>query len=472
MTSAAAHAPTRALLAGFAAVVVLLAVVLATGDIRWRNVHAATESVKQCEELELTLQRLLTTMVDAEAGQRGFIISGAPRYLEPFDHARMQTARHLALVRTIVGDSRDDQADLHRISAAVQAKLEELGRIVDVRRQPGFDTAEAVRITDAGKQTLDELRAIVARMHARETSLLAARSADADTFLRSARVTWLVGLALAMAAIATLFAMVARHEAELRRQVLEADAEQARLRDVLRQQDDFVAVVSHELRTPTTAIVGRARMLERNHMEQDRAAEAIAAIARNADSLRHLIDDLTDATQLVSGRMRLTIGPVDWPRVISEAVDAVRLSAEDKGITLIDELEPELPVLIGDSDRLKQVVWNLLANSIKFTPAGGMVHLAVKRVDDSIALEVRDSGQGIPPSFLPHVFDRFRQGPAAGARGGVGLGLAIVRHIVELHGGQVTVQSEGVNRGATFVVDLPTSAAAVDMNMGSSMFEA
>jgi signal transduction histidine kinase len=342
--------------------------------------------------------------------------------------------------------------------------------VIELRQQTAFDAAQAVRITNAGKQTLDELRAIVARMHAREASLLAARSADANTLFRSARVTRLLGTVLAIAAVAALFVAVARQEAALLRHARTADAEQVRLREVLRQQDDFVAIVSHELRTPTTAIVGRARMLERNHMDADRAAEAVAAIARNADSLRHLIDDLTDATQLVAGRMRLTIGPVDWGSVVRDAVDAVRLSAEDKSVTLIHDVEPDLPVLIGDSQRLKQVVWNLLANSIKFTPGGGMVRLAVKRADDSIALEVRDSGQGIPHSFLPHVFDRFRQGPAAGARGGVGLGLAIVRHIVELHGGQVTVHSEGVDQGATFVVALPTTAA-VQAGMGSGMFE-
>ena len=472
MTSAAANAPTRALLVGCAAVVVLLAVVLATGEIRLRNVHAATESVRQCEELELTLQRLLTTMVDAEAGQRGFIISGAPRYLEPFDLARMQTARHLALVRAFVGDSRDDQADLHRISAAVQAKLEELARIVEVRRQPGFDSAEAVRITDAGRQTLDELRAIVARMHARETSVLAARSADAETFIRSARVTWLVGIAIAIAAVAALCAVFARREAEWRHQVLQADVEQARLREVLRQQDDFVAVVSHELRTPTTAIAGRARMLERNHMEQHRAAEAIAAIARNADSLRHLIDDLTDATQLVSGRMRLTIGPVDWIRVVREAIDAVRLSADDKSVTLIDELEADLPALTGDwtgSSKWSGTCSPTASNSRR---RGGWCTwrsgAPTTRSRSRSAIQVR----GFRPRSCRYVFDRFRQGPAAGARGGVGLGLAIVRHIVELHGGQVSVQSEGVNRGATFVVTLPTSAAALNVGVGSGVFQA
>jgi signal transduction histidine kinase len=470
MTPAAAQAPARPLLVGFAAVVVILAAAFTAGEIHLRNVRAAIDSVHQCEELEVTLQRLMTTMIDAEAGQRGFIISGAPGYLEPYVLARLQIARHLAKVGTFVGDSRDDQADLHRISAAVQVKLDELAKVIELRQQAAFDAAQAVRITNGGKQTLDELRAVVARMHAREASLLAARSADANTLFRSTRVTGLLGTVLAIAAVGALFVRVSRHEAALLHHARTADAEQLRLREVLRQQDDFVAIVSHELRTPTTAIAGRARMLERNHLDADRAAEAVAAIARNADSLRHLIDDLTDATQLVAGRMRLTIGPVDWARVVRDAVDAVRLSAEDKSVTLIEEIEPELPVLIGDSERLKQVVWNLLANSIKFTPGGGMVRLVVKRADDSIALEVRDSGQGIPQSFLPHVFDRFRQGPAAGARGGVGLGLAIVRHIVELHGGQVTVQSEGVDQGATFVVALPT-VATVQTGMGSGMFE-
>ena len=163
-----------------------------------------------------------------------------------------------------------------------------------------------------------------------------------------------------------------------------------------------------------------------------------------------------DTSQLVAGRTRLAIGRVDLGDVVRDAIDAVRLTADNKGVALVHDVDANLNIVTGDAGRLKQVVWNLLANAIKFTPTGGRVNIAVTAADRSVRIEVRDTGQGIESEFLPHVFERFRQaGLPAGAHGGLGLGLAIVRHLVELHGGTVTVYSAGLLQGSTFVVSLP-----------------
>jgi signal transduction histidine kinase len=257
-----------------------------------------------------------------------------------------------------------------------------------------------------------------------------------------------------------LFVSMLRYGAMRLQAARAAEEQQAQLREALNQKDDFVALVSHELRTPTNTIVGWARMIEDGTMRPESLKRAVGAIGRNAESLRQLIEDLMDTSQLVSGRMRLAIGDVDFGEVVRDAIDVVRLSADNRGVALTDAIQPDLPLIRGDAGRLKQVVWNLLANAIKFTPAGGHVTVALVSTDAGLRLEVHDTGEGIDPAFLPHVFERYRQAAAATTSPrSLGLGLAIVRHLVELHGGTVTAYSPGPGRGSTFVVELPLAAS-------------
>jgi signal transduction histidine kinase len=240
------------------------------------------------------------------------------------------------------------------------------------------------------------------------------------------------------------------------RAIHDAEAQQQQLREALRQKDDFVGLVSHELRTPTNTIIAWARILTDRSMGAGRSEHGLAVIGRSAESLHRLIGDLMDTSQLVSGRMRLTVGAVNLEEVVRDALDGVRLSAENKGVELTAALQPDLPLMRGDAGRLKQVVWNLLANAIKFTPKGGRVIVALTLVDAGLRLQVQDTGEGIDATFLPHVFERYRQAaPATSSRRGIGLGLAIVRHLVELHGGTVSAQSAGLGHGSTFVIELP-----------------
>ncbi|HEY7789556.1 MAG TPA: ATP-binding protein [Vicinamibacterales bacterium] len=224
-----------------------------------------------------------------------------------------------------------------------------------------------------------------------------------------------------------------------------------------RLKDEFLATLSHELRTPLNAILGYARMLRLEMLTGDKAARAIETVERNAIALRQIIEDVLDISRIVVGKLRLNVQPVDLHSVLRDAVTTVQPAADARGVRLQMLVDPLVSAVSGDPDRLQQVVWNLLSNAVKFTPRDGRVQLRLERVNSHVEIVVSDTGRGIPEDFLPFIFERFRQADSGPARehGGLGLGLAIVRQIVEAHGGTVHAASEGQGCGATFRVKLP-----------------
>ena len=224
-----------------------------------------------------------------------------------------------------------------------------------------------------------------------------------------------------------------------------------------RAKDEFLATVSHELRTPLNAILGWSHILRSSKLDEAATANAHTIIERNARAQARLIEDILDISRIITGKLRLDVRPTGLDLVVGAAVEAMRPAADVKKITIETKIDPEACAVSGDASRLQQVVWNLLSNAIKFTPNGGRVEVRLDRYGTSARLTVRDTGQGISKAFLPYVFDRFRQADASTTRkhSGLGLGLAIVRHLVELHGGTVLVESEGEGRGATFTIMLP-----------------
>ena len=226
-----------------------------------------------------------------------------------------------------------------------------------------------------------------------------------------------------------------------------------------RLKDEFVMTVSHELRTPLTSIAGWVQILETGKLDAQQTKAAIETIARSARAQARLIEDLLDVSRMISGKLRLDVRTMRIADVVRDAVATVRPAADAKALRLDMVIDPDAGTMTADPDRLQQVVWNLLSNAIKFTPVGGRVVVSVQRSDAAIDVVVRDSGAGIALDFLPHVFDRFRQGDAGTQRshGGLGLGLAIVRHLVELHGGTVSRGERRRGRGATFRVTLPVN---------------
>jgi PAS domain S-box-containing protein len=227
--------------------------------------------------------------------------------------------------------------------------------------------------------------------------------------------------------------------------------------DANRLKDDFLATVSHELRTPLTAMLGWVSMLRGKELDEQMAAHAIDVIERNAQAQAQLIEDLLDVSRIISGKMRLNVQPVDPATFIEAAIESVRPAAEAKSVRIQKVLDTGVSTISGDAVRLQQIVWNLLANAIKFTPKGGRAQVQLARINSHIEISVSDTGQGISPQFLPYVFDRFRQADQTTGRqhSGLGLGLAIVRHLVELHGGEVKAYSPGEGQGTTFTVTLP-----------------
>ena len=223
---------------------------------------------------------------------------------------------------------------------------------------------------------------------------------------------------------------------------------------------EFLATVSHELRSPLQAILGWSQLLQSGQLIGDAVTKAADAIVTSARTQSQLIEDLLDVSRIVSGKIVLDMRPIRIDKVIQQAIQTVQPAATAKELTLQQSLDPKCGPVLGDANRLQQAVWNLLSNAIKFTPRGGQVQITLSHVDSLIQISVSDTGQGMKPDFLPHVFARFRQADASTARlhGGLGLGLTIVRHLVELHGGQVQADSPGEKQGATFTVSLPLAA--------------
>jgi signal transduction histidine kinase len=246
--------------------------------------------------------------------------------------------------------------------------------------------------------------------------------------------------------------LLAQKRAEEERALLLEEAETAN-----RTKDEFLATMSHELRTPMTAILGWAQLMRSNTLKESDFAHALEIVERNARAQTKLIDDLLDISRIITGKLRLDVRVVDLASVVEAVIDSLRPTAEARSIRLQTMLDPQAGPISGDTDRLQQVVWNLVSNAIKFTPKGGRVQVVLARVNSHVEITVSDTGKGISPEFLPHVFDRFRQadGTTTRRQGGLGLGLSIVRQLVELHGGAVSVESAGEDQGATFTVQLP-----------------
>jgi signal transduction histidine kinase/PleD family two-component response regulator len=276
---------------------------------------------------------------------------------------------------------------------------------------------------------------------------------------------------------ARLYADAQGHAAELRLEVAERkQAEEERARLLIREQaaraeaeeanrtkDEFLSTLSHELRTPLTAILGWSHLVRTSSFDEAIMARAFETIERNARSQSQLIDDLLDVSRIITGKLSLNLRPVVLSQVVEAVLDTVRPSFTEKGVHFETDFDPDHTLVSGDTERLQQIFWNLFTNAVKFTPAGGQVTVAVKKKNSHVKVSVSDTGVGIDAEFLPYIFDRFRQADGSTTRqhGGLGLGLAIVRHLVEIHQGSIKVQSPGKGKGTTFQIRLPLALAPV-----------
>ena len=248
-----------------------------------------------------------------------------------------------------------------------------------------------------------------------------------------------------------------RSEAEMRRQITVAETALSTAEDALRQKDEFLATLSHEIRTPLNAVIGWTRILRSRAVDPATLENGLRVIDRNATAQSRLIEDMLDMARIVSGKLRLELAPVDLVSATRAAIDVVTPAAAAKSVTIRAKLARGPRPLIADGDRVQQIAWNLLSNAVKFTPSGGSIDVEIPDEPGPLRLTVTDNGQGISPEFLPHVFERFRQANSSTSRseGGLGLGLALVRQLVELHGGRITAESSGLGEGSVFTVTFP-----------------
>jgi signal transduction histidine kinase len=335
---------------------------------------------------------------------------------------------------------------------------------------PGMSGIEVCRFLRSSRDEMD-LPILMLTVYGHKSDLLDGLGAGANDYLtKPYEAPELAARVATLARIRMLHDRARRAEHRSAELLARERNARANAEDANRAKDEFLAMVSHELRTPLNAILGWTRLMRGGGLGDNQNEKALATVERNALAQTQLIDDLMDMSRILGGQLTIERQPLELVNLIQTSVDAVRPSAEGKGIVLELRIDPDAGRIEGDPARLQQVIWNLLTNAIKFTPKGGNVLVALDRAGAQSRLAVVDSGTGIAEDFLPHVFERFRQGNigAKRAQGGLGLGLAIVKHIVELHDGSVEARSEGPGRGAAFVVTLPRARRALDFGPSES----
>lgn len=339
-------------------------------------------------------------------------------------------------------------AELHNQTPAIHLGDKVFTELARELSEKGQYRGEVISKTKAGEVRHIELSAFAIRDASGETVCYVGIERDITELLKMA-----AGISGQIGPL-TERKRAEEESAELykRESAARAEAEKAN-----RLKDEFLATLSHELRTPLNAVIGWSRMLAAGRLDRDSSKHALEVIERNAWAQKQIIEDILDVSRVITGKLHLNLNPVDLVTVVDAALDAVRPAIEAKEIKIGTIIDANLRMISGDPDRLQQVIWNLLSNAAKFTPNGGRVEIYVSQTTAHVQIQVKDSGPGIDPKFLPHVFERFRQADGSTTRthGGLGLGLAIVRHLVELHGGTITVENSEDGDGAIFSIQLP-----------------
>jgi signal transduction histidine kinase/CheY-like chemotaxis protein len=473
----------------------LLAVVVDTvaGHRNIEDLAATDERVTKSHAVQDSLDKLLSTIKDAETGQRGYILTNDPRFQEPYDRALVELPVRLAQVRRLTQELPDHQQKLDEIAGLTEQKLDELRLVIDTFREKGSTPALDIVRQGHGRKYMDLLRQKVGEMQAEEESLLADRNRAAAESLLRARVMNLIGGGLGVGLVGLAFylfrrqlltgesaaadlrrandeleARVARRTAalkeagdQLERRVADRTAELSaandRLAEADRRKDEFLAMLAHELRNPLAPIRNAVSLLRKRPANDPVVDQMSAMLDRQVTHLAQLVDDLMDMARITSGKIELRLAPTELGNVVRRTLEAVApLLAERKHKFAADV--PDQPVWVrGDPVRLEQILNNLLQNAAKYTQPGGQVRVALVTADGAAELRVADSGIGIRKEMLPRIFDLFQQGDRVQGRliEGLGIGLTLVRNLVNLHGGTVEAKSAGLGRGSEFIVRLP-----------------
>ncbi len=439
-----------------------------------QNVFDDQELLRQGLAEEQHIQSIMSDAKDVETGVRGYLITGDPQFLEPYERGRQALREQLDRFEQVAPGLGGDQVSaalLEKFRRDVLSLLEQSQSFV-LRREQMFDRVGMETLAPLvwrQKSRMDALRSGAEALSAYRTQTNATLDAAFGKARRSARVSILVPsfISTLLAAFLCYLMIVDVRRRQLlalnNKRLLEQERQaRAEAEAASQAKDEFVSTVSHELRTPLQAILGWTQFLSRLVRGKDsppmmQISTQLQTIERNARSLARMIDDLLDVSRAITGKLTLVTRRIDLAEILRAAIEVARPAATGKSLYLGLEVTDAPLWMIGDADRLRQVVINLVNNAIKFTPAGGAIQVSARRVGSRLELRVQDSGVGILPELLPLIFERYVQGSVSSARqyGGLGLGLAIVKHLVEMHGGQVSVQSAGSGRGAEFTVVLP-----------------
>jgi len=451
---------------------VVALVLLGVSMLAYRTVQRsaeANESVAHSYQVLSALERVSLLAMDAETAVRGFAITGAQQYLGPFSHADEEFASRLDAVATLTADNANQRRNVAELRSQTRAAMQVLHDMVALAEK---DEAILPGLSDRQQRSMDAVRSTLQRMRTDEQQLMVQRNQEAAAADVRTRALMTALIAAAFGVLAVSFIFVDRqavHVVRVNESLSERVRERtAQLEDVLanekdarrqaehaqRSKDVFLARVSHELRTPLNALTGWARMIRDGHVPPERTSHAIAAIDRNGEVLKTLVEDLIEMSRLTTGALQLNRQHVDLAFLAHEALSLLEPAASEKQVEMKIEIESAPMIADVDPTRLRQVIWNLLSNAIKFTPEGGHVMFGVRSVGSEVEVRVTDDGQGIAPDFLPLVFEPFSQADPTGGLG-LGLGLAIVQQLVKAHDGRIDVTSAGIGAGTTFIVRLP-----------------
>lgn len=452
---------------------------------------------KKVQQTSVRLENTLTQMLDAEAEMRGFIITGNSTYLDNYERRKNAVNSNITELRGLLSTSPQQVTELETLTGTMSKFWDVSQQKIERRKLGGYDIATQEMSMHETKVLIDQSRSSVERMRAFENTWLQSRNTQFDN-----RLTWAIRI-LVIASVAGILALIfanllvsreerRRAKAEIALTLANVDLEKKieertseltyaneELREVAherslllsneqkarreaeianRLRDEFMATVSHELRTPLNSILGWARLMKNGTLSEEQTTKALKTIIKNSETQNRLIEDLLDVARLISGKLELDLKPLIVKDVVFDAIEMVRPDASEKNIVINFNISDdcETAEVLADQSRLGQVFTNLLTNAIKFSSQNDRVDVLLETCSDKLDIKVSDSGIGISPEFLPMVFERFRQDvTTVSNKSGLGLGLAIVRNLVEMHGGSVRAYSEGENKGATFIISLP-----------------
>lgn len=455
-------------IAGGAALIVLLLLGSAGLDF-WntKRLNEGTHSVVHAQKVLTLTSDIEWSLTDAESGVRGFILVGQDEYLRPFRDASDRLGGLFAALHQETADSPEQNAHVHRLEEAAGLRMRQLGQAVALRQKSMPDAQQFIASGEGLRQT-NRLRDLVANVDKVEHAVLAERELRSHHVYFMSQTGALLSAALGLAMVAVLSLLVRRRFADARK-IHEAET----LKEADRRKNEFLATLAHELRNPLAPIRNAVELLDDSPQDSGAARMAQAMIRRQVGHMVHLIDDLLDVSRIAKGKLQLRREPVELAAIIESAIEESRpmIDAAKHRLTIV--LPAERIVLDADATRLSQVFSNLLTNAAKYTDRGGEIRLCAEREDGEIVISIRDSGIGIEAGQLTRIFDMFSQAEPALARsqGGLGIGLSLVKTLVELHGGSIVAASDGPGRGSEFRVRLPVLVVAPQQTTASAAGE-